>query len=146
MIIVSILLAAVAGNLSKSAENFISQRLHVTSYKSATADLNGDGRLEVFIYATDADSCGSGGCTLFVLSPRGGGYRVVMRSTIVQLPIRVLATKSYGWRDVGVTVAGGGILRAYMAKMRFNGRRYPSNPSVPPAVPARPSGRVLLGR
>jgi hypothetical protein len=107
--------------------------------------LNGDHRPEILVYATDSDDCGSGGCVLYVLSPKGGTYRIVMRSTVVQLPSRVLATKSHGWRDIGVTVSGGGIVTPYMAGMRFNGRRYGSNPTAAPAAPIRPSGRVLIG-
>jgi hypothetical protein len=121
--------------------------MQISSYKRADADLNGDGRLEAFVYVTDQGSCGSGGCNLVVLSPQGNSYRVVLRSTATQLPIRLLPTSTRGWRDVGVTVAGGGIYRAYMARLRFDGHRYPSNPTVPPAVPLkRPSGKVLIDR
>jgi hypothetical protein len=129
-----------------AAAAFVQQTLHVSSYKRADADLNGDGRLEAFVYVTDQGSCGSGGCNLIVLSPQGSNYRVVLQSTGTQLPIRLLPTSTGGWRDVGVTVAGGGITRAYTARLRFNGHRYPSNPTVPPAVPLkRPSGKVLIG-
>ena len=70
-----------------------------------------------------------------------------MKATITQLPIMLLDTSSRGWRDVSVTVAGGGIPRAYSARLRFDGRQYPSNPTVPPAIPLkRMSGRVLIAR
>ena len=140
------LLAAVSpGTLPPAGKQFIRQRLSIDSYRSATADLNGDRRAEILVYATDSEDCGSGGCVLYVLSPRADTYRIVMRATIVQLPIRLLATKSHGWRDIGVTVRGGGSPNADMARLRFNGHRYPSNPSVPPAIAARPSGKVLIG-
>jgi hypothetical protein len=126
---------------------FVHQSLHVTTYKRADADLNGDNRPEVFVYVTDPSYCGSGGCTLMVLSPLRRGYQSVLRSTVTRIPIRLLSTSTRGWRDIGVTVAGGGIARPYLARLRFNGRRYPSNPTVPPAVPLRrPSGKVLIGR
>ena len=136
-----------AGRLpSDTVASFVQQTLRTSSYKRADADLNGDGRLEAFVYVTDRDYCGSGGCTLVVLSPKGSSYRVVLRSTVTHLPIRLLASSTSGWRDVGVTVAGGGITRPYMARLRFNGHRYPSNPAVPPAVLLkRPSGKVLIG-
>ena len=124
---------------------FVQRTLHTSSYKRADADLNADGRLEAFVYVTDQAYCGSGGCTLVVLSPQGTSYRVVLRSTVTQLPIRVLQTSTRGWRDVGVTVAGGVITRAYTARLRFDGHRYPSNPTVPPAVPLKsPTGEVLI--
>jgi len=125
--------------------SFVQQTLGTSSYKRADADLNGDGRSEAFFYLTDRDYCGSGGCTLVVLSRKGSSYRVVLRSTVTQLRIRLLATFTRGWRDVGVTVAGGGITRPYVARLRFDGHRYPSNPTVAPAIPLnRPSGKVLI--
>jgi hypothetical protein len=144
MIALALLAAVSSSTLPPAGERFIRQRLNLDSYRSATADLNGDRRPEILVYTTDPDDCGSGGCVLYVLSPRADTYRIVMRATIVQLPIRLLATKSHGWRDIGVTVRGGGILNAYMARLRFNGHRYPSTPRVPPAIAARPSGKVLI--
>jgi hypothetical protein len=125
---------------------FVQRRLGTSTYKRADADLNRDGNKESFIYITDPSYCGSGGCTLAILSLSKRGYRVVMRSTVTRLPIRLLSTSSHGWRDVGVTVQGGGITRPYEARLQFNGRRYPSNPTVPPAVRLRRlMGRVLIG-
>jgi hypothetical protein len=140
--------AAASASVSRSdtVAGFIQQTLHVSRYNRADADLNGDGRNEVFVYVTDQGSCGSGGCNLVILSPQGTSYRVLLRSTVTQLPINLLPTSTHGWRDVGVTVAGGGIIRPYMARLRFNGSRYPSNPTVPPAIPLkRPTGKVLIG-
>ena len=147
VITISTAFAAPAAGSSDPVAAFVQQTLHGSSYKRANADLNGDGRDEVFLYVTDPFYCGSGGCRLVILSPGRAGYRVVMQTTITQLPIRLLATSTRGWRDVGVTVQGGGIMRPYTARLRFDGRRYPSNPTVLPAVPlSRPSGRVLIDR
>ena len=125
---------------------FVRQMLRTSTYKRADVDLNADGRKESFVYVTDPSFCGSGGCLLLVLSHRRSGYIVVMRTTLTKLPITVLRTVAHGWRDVAVTVQGDGIIRPYMARMRFNGHRYPSNPTMPPAVPLRRiSGEVLIG-
>ena len=142
--------AAAAGHAGSAHEDdvatFIHKMLGVSKYERSNVDLNGDGHDEIFVYVTDQSFCGSGGCTLIVLSPQTGSYRVVMRSTVTQLPIRILATSTRGWRDVGVTVSGGGVIRPYTARLRFNGYRYPSNPTVPPVVALKqPSGRVLIG-
>ena len=124
---------------------FVHRTLGTSTYKRIDTDLNGDGRKESFIYITDPNYCGSGGCTLVILSPVKSGYRVVMHSTVTQLPIRLLTTSSHGWRDIGVTVQGGGITHPYEARLRFDGRRYPSNPTVPPAIPLRRlSGKKLI--
>ena len=127
-------------------KTLVRQMLQTSSYKRADAELNGDGRQESFVYVTDPKLCASGGCLLLILSPHGSRYRVVMRTSVTRLPITVLPTATLGWRDVGVSVQGGGIIRPYMARLRFNGRRYPSNPTMPPAAPLhRTSGRVLIG-
>ena len=126
-----------------AVDTFIRQTLQVERYKRADADLNGDGRRESIVYATD--SCGSGGCDMYVLSPEGKSFRLVLDASVSQLPIRLLPTSTQGWRDIGVTVSGGGIMQPYMARLRFNGGRYPDNPTVPPAIPLkRPTGRLLI--
>jgi hypothetical protein len=145
MIALALLFAAGSGTLPAPGERFIRQRFHLKSYRTATADLNGDGRREILVYSTGPDDCGSGGCVLYVLSPTAKTYRIVMRSTVTQLPIRLLPTRSHGWRDIGVTVSGGGIRKSYTARMRFDGRSYPSNPTVPPAIPLQhPRGELLI--
>ncbi|MBB5711935.1 FG-GAP repeat protein [Sphingomonas xinjiangensis] len=127
------------------AVTFIRDTLEIGRYRAAAADLNGDGAAEIIVRAEASNFCGSGGCTLYVLSPRAGGYRIVTRMTITQPPIRVLATSTRGWRDLGVRVGGGGITRWYEARLRFDGRSYPRNPSVAPARPAENAqGRTVL--
>lgn len=132
---------------AQQADPFIRNVLHITRYKEAMFDLNGDGRPEVLVYAEGPDRCGSGGCDLYVITPMIGGYRVVTNMSVTRPPVRVLPTSSHGWRDLAVFVAGGGILPGYSAKLRFDGHGYPENPTVPPATRmARPAGRVLIAR
>ena len=113
--------------------------------RSASNDLDGDGLTEEVVYLTDRSYCGSGGCNALVLKRTGQTFRVVMKATVTWPPIRVLPTRTNGWRDLGVTVHGGGITRAYEARLRFDGQRYPSNPTVPPAEPmVGVSGDILI--
>jgi uncharacterized protein YecT (DUF1311 family) len=136
--------AASAATPSGVADFVIDHRL--TRYSVALTDLNDDGRAEALIYAMDADSCGTGGCDLYVLSLTSNSYRVVTNISITRPPIRVMPTTAYGWHDVAVWVAGGGIIPGYEARLRFNGISYPSNPTVPPAVRLQhSSGRVVIG-
>lgn len=79
---------------------------------------------------------------MLVLAPEGASYRVITETTVTRLPIRVLSTKSNGWHDITVTVAGGGILIGYEAELSFDGKTYPSNPSVPPARPLEVAGKA----
>jgi hypothetical protein len=143
--------AAAVSAWAATSPTKISQYLHRSlhgfgddRYVAAETDLNGDGRAEIVVYVTDPGYCGSGGCLTLVLEPDGRTYRIVMRATVSWPPIRVLSTRSHGWRDLGVMVAGGGI-HQHEARMRFDGRRYPSNPTVPPAIPMkREAGQVLI--
>ena len=113
-------------------------------FLSAETDLNGDGQDEVVVHVTSRDYCGSGGCVTLVLQGTGQGYRTVMRASVTRPPIRVLETRHQGWKDIGVTVAGGCAGPAYEAALAFDGRRYPSNPTTPPARPVKDAAGVTL--
>jgi hypothetical protein len=122
-------------SLKKFLQNYVGNSDHdrATQYSSAFVDLRDDGTQEVIVYLTGDGWCGSGGCTTLVLVPTDSSYTVVTKITIVRPPIRILVTKSNNWHDIAVRVQGGGIINAYEAKLSFNGRTYPRNPSVPPA-------------
>jgi hypothetical protein len=116
-----------------------------TRYVSAFVDLKDDGTQEVIVYITGRNWCGSGGCNMLILAPQSSTYKVLTKTTITQPPIRVLTTKSNGWHDIAVRVEGGGII-GHDAKLSFDGRKYPSNPSVPPAirVSEEAAGKVVI--
>ena len=116
-----------------------------TSYVSAFADLNGDGRDEALVSLQSGLFCGSGGCALYIYTPAGASWREVAELTIVNAPVRLLNTRSRGWRDLAVHVRGGGMDSPYEARMRFDGRTYASNPSMAPRIRGRAPGRVLIG-
>lgn len=105
-----------------------------TRYSFAFVDLRDDGTKEVIVHVTGSSWCGTGGCRTLVLTPRGSSYRVIAQVTITRPPVRVLAAKSNGWHDIGVWVQGWRIQPGYEAGLRFDGKTYPSNPSVPPAI------------
>lgn len=124
---------------------FIEQRLDLQRYRAAVADLNGDGRSEIIVYAEGPQDCGSGGCDLYVLTTRAGQYALVADVSVSWAPIRILHTKTNGWRDIGVKVAGGGIAKPFEARLQFNGRTYPSNPTMPPVKPSsNGSGWIVI--
>ena len=117
-----------------------------TRYSSAWVDLDGDQAREAVIYVSGEKWCGSGGCALLVLKSNGASYAVVGRTTITRLPIRLLASKTHGWSDIGVWVEGGGIEPGYEALLPFDGVSYPRNPSTSPGrpVPAGTRGHILI--
>lgn len=115
-------------------------------YMSALVDLNDDGKEEVVVYVISQSLCGTGGCLTLVLAPQQSSFRIVSKITITRPSIRVLKTKSHGWHDLAVFVAGGGIQPGYEADVPFNGKTYATNPSIPPAHRLSPqsAGRVVI--
>ena len=114
-----------------------------TRYFAVFRDLNGDGIPEAIAYLIGNQWCGSGGCHLFILQKSGGSWKTVTSMTITNPPIRILDSRSNGWQNLGVWVQGGGIQPGYEAELRFNGKTYPRNPSVPPA---RRAAKNLAGQ
>src|SRR6201996_5425031 len=117
-----------------------------TRYIAAFRDLNGDGIPEALVYLLGRNWCGSSGCNLLVLQRAGNSWKVITSMTITNPPIRVLNNTVNGWHSLGVWVEGGGISSEYEAVMTFNGKTYPDNPSVPPAVKTKKSlpGEVVI--
>ncbi len=109
-------------------------------YFHAFVDLDGDGKKEAIVYLMNDAYCGSGGCRTLILKREGVSWKIIENITITRPPIRVLSSTSHGWHDISVRVQGGGIQPGYEARLSFNGKSYPGNPSVPPAN--RLSGKV----
>lgn len=103
-------------------------------YAFGTVDLNGDGSDEVLAWVAGPMVCGSGGCGLYVLTPVGDSWRVVTQTSVTQTPIGVLPTSTNGWRDLAVSIGGGGAPAGWV-KLAFDGTTYPKNPTVAPAQP-----------
>ena len=117
-----------------------------TRFSSAFVDLRGSGARQAIVYLTGPDWCGSGGCTALILDSAGASFKIVTSLSVTRLPIYVLKSTTNGWRDIAVLVAGGGIFNAYEARLRFNGKSYPDNPTVAPAQPikGKADGTVVI--
>jgi hypothetical protein len=116
-----------------------------TRYIDAWVDLSGDGKPEAIIHVVGPMACGTGGCPTMIFTPTATGYRLVSTMSVSRPPIRVSATKTRGWRNVIVHVAGGGA-KGHDAELLFNGTRYPGNPSVagPNVKAAAAGGDVVI--
>ncbi|WP_313915087.1 MliC family protein [Tahibacter sp.] len=100
-----------------------------TRYVEALADLNGDGENEVLVHVVGPAACGSGGCPTLIYTLLGSGYWRMATIGLTNLPIRASATRTRGWRNLIVTVGGGGA-EAGEVELAFDGRGYPKNPTV----------------
>jgi hypothetical protein len=102
-----------------------------SSYEFAYAlvNLNGDGIPDAIVLFKGHENCGSGGCALEIFRGVGPGFEFVSGSTISREPIQVLPEKRFGWHSFIVSVSGGGT-KPCDALMRFDGQKYPLNPSM----------------
>jgi hypothetical protein len=114
-------------------------------YSYNRVDLNDDGRPEVVVHLVGSYTCGTGGCTTLIFTPRGQEYLLVSKIPLVNAPILVTPQKTSGWKDLVILVGGGGA-RANYTRLQFNGRTYPGNPTVAPVVPANSTltGQALV--
>ena len=97
-------------------------------------DLNGDGRPEALVYLMGREFCGTGGCNLLVFQSGDNGYRLLAEISLVNNPVIVSRQRTRGWNDLILYVSGGGITRGYYVALRFDGRGYPDNPTILPAL------------
>lgn len=125
----------------KSLRQFLQDRTwnkeSESNYAAAVRDLNADGTPEAIVYLMGNEWCGSGGCTLLILSRDRNSWKIISQVPVTNLPIRVLKKKSKGWNSIAVWVQGGGIRRGYEAELSFDGNSYPENPTTPPARKAK---------
>lgn len=114
-------------------------------YSIAWADLDGAPGAEALVYMRGRYWCGSGGCNLLIVARNYGSWRIVSEIRLARPPIMVLASRSRGWRDLAVSVSGGGIQPGYQARLSFDGRSYPDNPTVDvPRLGRGPGGRIVI--
>jgi hypothetical protein len=94
-------------------------------YEIARADLDADGKEDVLALMNGKSSyCGSGGCTLFILKGTGKGFTSLSSVKVVNAPIYLRKSTAHGFRDLLVTVRGGGATPG-LASLTFDGKAYP---------------------
>jgi uncharacterized protein YecT (DUF1311 family) len=125
----------------RGLKEFLLKKLHTpgeedwkTWYSAAPVALH-DMSENVLAYVTGDAYCGSGGCTALLLERDGPSFRIVNRFLIARLPVRVLASTSNGWHDISVGVGGGGMSH-HRVILKYNGKKYPGNPSMAPVASA----------
>ncbi|WP_074928113.1 COG3650 family protein [Enterovibrio norvegicus] len=115
-------------------------KIDPVTYRWLTQDLNQDGQDELLVIT---DWCGSGGCTLLVFANNKGDWQFNSRITLVHLPFQMSNATSQGWHNLIMPVGGGGAKPATHV-LKFNGQRYPGNPSIAPEVSKPDSADTYL--
>ncbi|MTI69269.1 MAG: hypothetical protein FH751_03295 [Firmicutes bacterium] len=96
-------------------------------------DLNDDGVYEIFVYLVGFPVCGTGGCSAAIFKQENNDYVLLSKFSLVNNPIVISDTKTNGFKDIIMYVSGGGI-ESFFSKIKYNGKTYPSNPSIQPKV------------
>lgn len=94
-------------------------------FKFSQYDLNNDGKQEILVGLTGSFFCGSGGCTVYLLTHQGD---VITKFTVVEYPVYVDTSINLGWKNL--VMYSGGAHRI----VKWNGKSYPSNPSTLPKM------------
>lgn len=135
--------AAILRGLAPSSRQAVAQAPGTNRAVVARVDLNGDGQPELLAYLMGPYFCGTGGCTLQLLTPGVGGWRHVQTWPITRLPLLVAPTTSQGWRDIWRAESGGGAPSS-VVRERFDGHRYRPAERRPP-LPSPAGTRVFVG-
>ena len=136
----------VEADTRRVVENYLAQQYPASddlAYSYGMADLDGMGEDEYLVYVGGPSMCGSGGCTLLVLQPDGDGFRKIGSLSVAQLPVGVLSTTTNGYKDLGVTIGGGGLERT-IAKVPYGGSAYAANPTTEPSNPVGSIDLVVI--
>lgn len=89
-------------------------------------DINEDGKEEIFTVLYGMYVAGSGGGTGLLFD---NDYNLVTQFSLVRTPVIISDNKTNGWNEILMYVSGGGV-ESFYAQMKFDGKTYPSNPSV----------------
>lgn len=108
----------------------------------ALVDLNGDGRREAVVWIKDDRFyCGTGGCWLEVFKRTRTGWRHFANAGVARPPIKLLPTRTHGWRDLSEWQYVGGTYRPFQEWLRFKSGDYDGDGTE---VPRGIHGRVLI--
>jgi len=113
-------------------------------YLRRQVDLEGDGRPELLALVVGSYACGSRGCTLMVFRDGKDNLELLAESGLFQSPLRLLAGRHGGWRDLGMPGSRDGVASGWL-ELQFDGLAYRPGPlQAQGPGPAPPDSPVLL--
>jgi hypothetical protein len=108
------------------------------------------GTTVTLVYLQSSGNCGTGGCTLMILQPKGTSFHVEKSFPAALRPVTLLPEQHFGRPDIGIrcrcepTKDGWAF---YQIPLRFDGRRYQRLLKLHLSAEGRPlKGRVLIGK
>jgi hypothetical protein len=123
--------AAVPAGVEAKLQELYSNWDGEVRYFASSIDLNGDGRDEIIVHLVGQTLCGPEGCDTLVFTPSEAGFRHVTTIRLTHAPIRISPRSTNGWRNLIVSVAGGGV-RRHDRELAYDGQSYPSDPTTIP--------------
>lgn len=90
-------------------------------YRYNQVDLNQDGKRELLVGLIGPNFCGTGGCTVLLLTYHGD---VITQFTVVDYPVYIDTEATNGWNNL-IMYSG-----SKNRKVTFDGESYPTNPSL----------------
>jgi hypothetical protein len=97
-------------------------------------DLNGDSKKEILVGLIGSYFCGSGGCTQYILDNQGN---VISKFSVSDYPVIIDSNATNNWKNLIIYSGGKNRL------VKFNGKTYPSNPSVVAEYKMTPGDELL---
>lgn len=105
-------------------------------FKLFEHNINEDPKKEIFVGLTGSFFCGSGGCTVLLLNSEG---ELITKFTVTEYPLLIANTNTKGWNDLILHSQGQNHI------IKFNGKTYPSNPSIQPVYSQAPPQNLIKG-
>ena len=115
-------------SLTQAALQKVDPDIKPDHYDIARTDLNADGKEDVLALMNGKSGYrGSGGATMFILKGTAEGFESLGSIKVVNEPIYARKSVHHGFRDLLVTVRGGGA-KPGLSALQFDGKAYPASP------------------
>jgi hypothetical protein len=115
-------------SLTQAALQKVDPDIKPDHYDIARTDINADGKEDVLALMNGKSGyTGSGGATMFILKGTSDGFESLGSIKVVREPIYARKSVKNGFRDLLVTVRGGGATPG-LAALSFDGKKYPASP------------------
>jgi hypothetical protein len=109
-----------------------------SQYEYVRKDLTGDGRRDAIVMLESPfySWCNLNGCKMLVFKASDKSFAPIAEIAPVRGPLLVSESRTNGWRDLVIRISGRDDLETKNVDLKFDGRTYPPQPDMLPAMPA----------